>query len=101
VKEIVEEIARWAERFVGPWGPRILAFVVALLAYGVVMFVVSTFRNLLDKLARPNPEEPRGLTTLRALLQLGVAVALLVWLVNIAINDYGDWLGIDILKREP
>jgi hypothetical protein len=101
VKDILDEIARWTERYAGPWGPRILACVVALLAYGVVRFVVSTFRNLLDKLARPNPEEPRGLTILRALVQLAVAIALLAWLVNVAINDYGDWLGIDILRREP
>ena len=101
MREIAEQIARWAERYAGPWGPRILAFVVALLAYGVFIFVVRTFRNLLDKLARPNPEEPRGLTVLRALLQLGVAVALLAWLVHIAITDYGDWLGIDALKHEP
>lgn len=101
MKQFVDEIARLAERYAGPWGPRILALVVALLAYGVVMFVVSTFRNLLDKLALPNPEEPRGLTFLRALLELGVAVALLVWLVHVAINNYGDWLGIDILKRAP
>jgi hypothetical protein len=99
VKEFLDEIGRWVDRYAGAWGTRVLAFVIAILVYGLVWFVVSTFRRVLDRIARPNPDEPRGLTLLRGLLQIGLALALLVWLVRVAIADFPDWLGIDDLGR--
>ena len=99
MREFLVDIGRWIDRYAGAWGTRVLALFIAILIYGVVWFVLTTIRRLLDRLARPNPDEPRGLTLLRGLLQLGVALAVLVWLVRVVIADFPDWLGIDV--RSP
>ena len=101
MREFLVEIGRWIDRYAGAWGTRVLALCIAILIYGVVWFVFTTSRRLLDRLARPDPDEPRGLMILRGLLQLGVALAVLVWLVRVAIADFPDWLGIDVFRTPP
>jgi len=93
VNEILRRISQWVADYGGVWGTRILALVSVLLGYGLVMFVLSTVRALFQKIGRPSEGRRFG-DVLVGLVWCGLAVALLVWYVRVAIKEFPDWLGI-------
>ena len=94
MSEILRGFSQWVADHGGVWGTPILALVSVLLGYGLVMFVLSTVRALIQKIGRPSEGQSRVGDVLVGLVWCGLAVALLVWYVRVAIKEFPEWLGI-------
>jgi hypothetical protein len=92
--QILRGISELVADLSGVWGTRVLALVGVLLAYVLVMFVLSSFRTLFGNPGRRAVAEGQFGRVIVAIIWCGVSVALLVWYVSAAINEFPNWLGI-------
>ena len=92
--EILRRIFDWVADRGGVLGSLGLVLLGLLLGYALVMFVLSSFRTLLQSMARPAGAERRLVGVIAAIVRCGISVALLAWYVSFVVREFPAWLGI-------